>query len=157
MNLSVLQQKYQSSPHLKQLVDRLSIPQTNTYLKNLQGSSPEFIVSAVFANEQANSINHLVVLNDEEDAAYFHNSVENLTQALDLFYFPSSFKNKKNFRLLFLLLSFFLHQLLCLSHSSCVRQCSSNLISLISVNIFQVQYVISRSVRLMIFQIYFAN
>jgi transcription-repair coupling factor (superfamily II helicase) len=39
-------------------------------------------------------------LNDAEEAAYFHNTLENLTEALDLFYFPSSFKNKKNFRLL---------------------------------------------------------
>ncbi|MFY7965662.1 MAG: transcription-repair coupling factor [Chitinophagaceae bacterium] len=100
MNLSELQQKYQSSPHLIKLVDGLSIPSNNIFLKNLQGSSAEFIVSAVFANENACNVNHLIVLNDEEEAAYFHNSVENLTQALDLFYFPSSFKNKKNFRLL---------------------------------------------------------
>ena len=45
-------------------------------------------------------LNHLVVLNDAEEAAYFHNTLENLTNALDLFYFPSSYKNRKNFRLL---------------------------------------------------------
>ena len=100
MNLSFLQEKYLSSPHLKKLVDRFLIPQSNTFLKNLKGSSTEFIVSAVFANKNAESLNHLIVLNDEEEAAYFHNSLENLTQALDLFYFPSSFKNLKNFRLL---------------------------------------------------------
>jgi transcription-repair coupling factor (superfamily II helicase) len=100
MNLSVLQEKYLSSPHLKNLVEQLSIPQTKTYLKNLKGSSTEFIVSAVFASKEGENLNHLIVLNDEEEAAYFHNSLENLTQALDLFYFPSSFKNLKNFRLL---------------------------------------------------------
>ena len=100
MNLSVLQEKYLSSPHLKKLVEQVSIPQTKTYLKNLKGSSTEFIVSAVFADKNAEALNHLIVLNDEEEAAYFHNSLENLTQALDIFYFPSSFKNKKNFRLL---------------------------------------------------------
>jgi transcription-repair coupling factor (superfamily II helicase) len=42
----------------------------------------------------------LCVLNDAEEAAYFHNTLENLTSALDLFYFPSSFKNRKNFKLL---------------------------------------------------------
>jgi transcription-repair coupling factor (superfamily II helicase) len=41
---------------------------------------------------------HLVILNDAEEAAYFHNTLENLTQALNLFYFPSSFKNRKDFR-----------------------------------------------------------
>ena len=100
MNLSVLQEKYLSSPHLKNLVEQLSIPQTKTYLKNLKGSSTEFIVSAVFSSKEGENLNHLIVLNDEEEAAYFHNSLENLTQALDLFYFPSSFKNLKNFRLL---------------------------------------------------------
>jgi len=100
MNLSVLQEKYLLYPHLKKLVEQVCIPQTKTYLKNLKGSSTEFIVSAVFASKEAESLNHLIVLNDEEEAAYFHNSLENLTQALDLFYFPSSFKNKKNFRLL---------------------------------------------------------
>ena len=100
MNLSVLQEKYLLSPHLKKLVEQVCIPQTKTYLKNLRGSSTEFIVSAVFASKEAESLNYLIVLNDEEEAAYFHNSLENLTQALDLFYFPSSFKNLKNFRLL---------------------------------------------------------
>jgi len=100
MNLSVLQEKYLSSPHLKKLVEQVSIPQIKIHLKNLKGSSTEFIVSAVFADKNAETLNHLIVLNDEEEAAYFHNSLENLTQALDLFYFPSSFKNKKNFRLL---------------------------------------------------------
>ncbi|HSU29523.1 MAG TPA: transcription-repair coupling factor, partial [Chitinophagaceae bacterium] len=41
---------------------------------------------------------HLVILNDAEDAAYFYNTLENLTGALDLFYFPSSFKTRKNFQ-----------------------------------------------------------
>src|SRR5690606_26194097 len=33
-------------------------------------------------------------------AAYSHNTLENITGALDIFYFPSSFKKRKNFRLL---------------------------------------------------------
>ena len=45
-------------------------------------------------------MNHLVVCEDAEAAAYLHNTVESLTGALDLFYFPASFKNKKNYRLL---------------------------------------------------------
>ncbi len=45
-------------------------------------------------------LNHMVVCEDAESAAYLHNTIENLTGALDIFYFPSSFKNKKNYRLL---------------------------------------------------------
>lgn len=101
MNLNVLLEQYQHSPHLFQLADRLSFasPQ-KIFLQNLQGSSSEFVVSSVFMHPHCQQLNHLVVLNDAEDAAYFHNTLENLTSALDLFYFPSSFKNRKNFRLL---------------------------------------------------------
>ncbi len=101
MNLSVLLQQYQNSPLLFQLADRLSFadPQ-KIFLKNLHGSSAEFVLSSIFSHPNCQELNHLVVLNDAEDAAYFHNTVENLTDALDLFYFPSSFKNRKNFKLL---------------------------------------------------------
>jgi len=101
MNLSVLLEKYQQSPRLFQLTDRLLFadPQ-KIFLKNLQGSSAEFLVSSVFMHANTQTLNHLVVLNDAEEAAYFHNTLENLTSALDLFYFPSSFKNRKNFKLL---------------------------------------------------------
>lgn len=107
MNIGELLDKYQKSPRLFQLADRLSIVQRlqqndiqKIFLKNLQGSSAEFIVSSVFMHVACTQLNHLVVLNDAEEAAYFQNTLENLTNALDLFYFPSSFKNRKNFRLL---------------------------------------------------------
>ena len=101
MNLSVLSEQYQNSPRLFQLADRLSFADTQKiFLKNLRGSSAEFVVSNIFSHSKCSQLNHLVVLNDAEDAAYFHNTVENLTDALDLFYFPSSFKNRKNFKLL---------------------------------------------------------
>ncbi len=101
MNLNDLLEKYQKSPQLFQLVDRLLLSQPQQiFLQNLQGSSAEFLVSSVFLHPHCQPLNHLVVLNDAEEAAYFHNTLENLTSALDLFYFPSSFKNRKNFRLL---------------------------------------------------------
>ncbi len=66
MNMSVLQEKFQSSPHLKKLVEQLSNAKSLTptlskgegesqkiFLKNLQGSTTEFVVSAVFTNEQS--------------------------------------------------------------------------------------------------------
>ena len=101
MNLQTLLDQYQQSPLVLQLVNRLSYADTQKiFLKNIQGSSAEFLVSAVFSHPEAQGLNHLIVLNDAEEAAYFHNTIENLTSALDLFYFPSSFKNRKNFRLL---------------------------------------------------------
>ncbi|MFZ9473167.1 MAG: transcription-repair coupling factor, partial [Sediminibacterium sp.] len=70
------------------------------FLQNLHGSSTAFIIEAIFKNEATANLNHLVVLNDAEEAAYFFNSVESVTEAMDLFYFPSSFKTPQNFSLL---------------------------------------------------------
>src|SRR5436305_1128626 len=101
MNLNVLLEAYGKDSRVFSVADRItmSVPQ-HLFLKNLQGSASQFVVTAVFQHPATAAVNHLVVLNDAEDAAYFHNTLESLTGALDLFYFPSSFKNKKNFRLL---------------------------------------------------------
>jgi transcription-repair coupling factor (superfamily II helicase) len=69
-------------------------------LKNLQGSTPAFIIGSIFLHPACNRLNHVIVCEDAEAAAYLHNSMESLTGALNLYYFPSSFKNRKNFRLL---------------------------------------------------------
>jgi transcription-repair coupling factor (superfamily II helicase) len=93
--------QFQNNPRLFQLADRLSFSQPQKiYLKNLLGSSSQFTVAAAFLHDACSQLNHLVILNDAEEAAYFHNTLENLTGALDIFYFPSSFKNRKNYKLL---------------------------------------------------------
>ena len=101
MNLEVLLKEYKNDPRCFKIADRitLSIPQ-QIHLSGLRGSATEFILSSVFNHPATSQLNHLVILRDAEEAAYFHNSFENITQALDIFYFPSSFKNKKNYRLL---------------------------------------------------------
>ncbi len=101
MSVRDLLVQYQNTPRLFQLADKLSFAQPQKiYLKNLQGSSSQFVVAAVFQHDASSQLNHLVILNDAEEAAYFHNSLENLTEALDIFYFPSSFKHRKNYQLL---------------------------------------------------------
>jgi transcription-repair coupling factor (superfamily II helicase) len=101
MSVKDLLEQYQNTPRLFQLADRLSFAQPQkTVLKNLQGSSSQFIVAAAFQHAACSQLNHLIILNDAEEAAYFHNTLENLTEALDIFYFPSSFKNRKNYQLL---------------------------------------------------------
>ncbi len=101
MNLNVLLEQYQGFPNISRLTDRLLFADAQKlFLKDLKGSSAEFVVSSVFTHPETQGLNHLIVLPDAEEAAYFHNTLENLTSALDLFYFPSSFKTKKNFRLL---------------------------------------------------------
>ena len=101
MSVKALLNDFINSPRLFQLADRLSFSQPQKiYLENLRGSSPEFFSAAVFEHPSCSQFNHLIVLNDAEDAAYFHNTLENLTGALDIFYFPASFKQRKNFSLL---------------------------------------------------------
>ncbi|RYY65206.1 MAG: transcription-repair coupling factor, partial [Chitinophagaceae bacterium] len=97
----VLMNFYKNDPRCFQIVDRISLskPQ-HLHLKGLAGSASQFILAAVFNHPISSQLNHLVILRDAEEAAYFHNTLENITNALDIFYFPSSFKNKKNYRLL---------------------------------------------------------
>src|ERR1044071_8593437 len=101
MSVKDLMNLFSNSPRLFQLADRLSFSQPQKiYLENLQGSSPEFFTAAIFEHPSCSQFNHLIVLNDAEEAAYFHNTLENLTGALDIFYFPSSFKSRKNYQVL---------------------------------------------------------
>src|SRR5919112_6177928 len=101
MTTEELLKSWINTPRLFSLADRLSMsaPQ-NIYVKNLQGSSSQFVAAAAFLHPASTGLNHVFVCNDAEDAAYFHNTLENLTGALNVFYFPSSFKNRKNYRLL---------------------------------------------------------
>src|SRR6476469_6355726 len=101
MITGALLEHWKSAPRLFELADRLSLdqPQT-TYLKNLRGSASQFVAAAAFLHPSLSHLNHLFVCNDSEEAAYFHNTLENLTNAINLFYFPSSFKNRKNYQLL---------------------------------------------------------
>ena len=101
MSVQNLLSAYQQSPRLFTLADKLSFAQPqNIYVKNLQGSAIQFVSAAVFLHPSCSQLNHLIICNDAEEAAYFHNTLENLTGALNVYYFPSSFKNRKNYRLL---------------------------------------------------------
>ncbi len=101
MNLEVLMNFYKNDSRCFQIADRITLSEPqHLHLKGLHGSASQFILAAVFNQPSTAQLNHLVILRDAEEAAYFHNSLENITNALDLFYFPSSFKNKKNYQLL---------------------------------------------------------
>ncbi len=108
MNADVLMSMYKSDSRINKIAEGIVLPvpshsgakPQHLHLKGLNGSASQFILAAVHAHEATLNINHLVILRDAEEAAYFHNSLENITGALDIFYFPSSFKNKKNYQLL---------------------------------------------------------
>jgi len=101
MNVQDLLIRYQQSPRLFTLADKLSFAQPQKiWMKNLRGSSVQFVAAAAFTHPSSSNLNHVFVCADPESAAYFHNTLESLTGALNVFYFPSSFKNAKNYRLL---------------------------------------------------------
>jgi len=105
MNEQSLFERFEKSPLLNNLVDRIAMSKIlekpfQAFLQNLNGSSAAFVLQSIFSNSKTNHFNHLVVLNDAEEAAYFFNSIESVTEAIDLFYFPSSFKSPHNFSLL---------------------------------------------------------
>ncbi len=101
MNLDVLMDLYKNDPRCFQIANRItmSAPQ-HLHLSGLQGSASQFLIAAVFNHSLLSQSNHLIILRDAEEAAYFQNTLENITHALDIFFFPSSFKNKKNYHLL---------------------------------------------------------
>ena len=101
MNADVLMSYFNNDPRCFQIANRITMskPQ-HLLLKGLEGSALEFILASLHSKDILSQSNHLVVLRDAEEAAYFQNTLENISNALDVFYFPSSFKNKKNYQLL---------------------------------------------------------
>lgn len=87
----MLLEQYRNDPRLQQLAEGLVLPAplTGTVLQHLYGTSPAFIIAAI---AQLSDWNHVIILNDKEEAAYFHNDLEQLTSAPDISFFPDSFK-----------------------------------------------------------------
>jgi transcription-repair coupling factor (superfamily II helicase) len=101
MNADVLKSIYKNDNRILKIANEIVLhTPSNIHLKGLSGSTSQFILAAIHTHEKATQLNHLVILRDAEEAAYFHNTLENINDALDIFYFPSSFKNKKNYQLL---------------------------------------------------------
>ena len=103
MNIAYLLEQFQKLPQVKQLLDASFAPNPkNIALKNVQGSLATFIFSEWYAllKTQQGSHGVVIVCNTAEEAAYLHNNIENIVNPLQLYYFPSSYKNPKNFTLL---------------------------------------------------------
>lgn len=97
MNLEVLQGLYQNDIRIKQIAAGFALPEhrLRIYLDNLRGSSVNFIAAALW---QITDANHVFILNDKEEAAYFLNDIEHLTKGLDICFFPDSFKRAGNYQ-----------------------------------------------------------
>ncbi len=63
-------------------------------LKNITGSLDAIIVACTY---QINHQNHLIVLHDKEEAAYFHYDLQNLLGNKEVLFFPTSYKRPYEF------------------------------------------------------------
>lgn len=96
MNLQGVLQLFDRDSRLKSLAAGIVLPEPRYFhLTGLSGSAANFVAAHAWGSSDAN---HLIILNDKEEAAYFHNDLEQLTQALDIFYFPDSFKKTGQFQ-----------------------------------------------------------
>ena len=87
-------------PPVQQLAEAILLPKSQKILcSKMAGSFPAVLFSALYQQSALNVLNHMIILEDAEEAAYFHNDLEQLINPIDLFYFPSSYKTNKNFRI----------------------------------------------------------
>ena len=96
MNELSLFERFHNSPLLNNLVDRIAMSKLENkplqaFLQNLNGSAAAFVLQTIFTHPKTDHFNHLVVLNDAEEASYFFYSIESVSVAMDLFFFPSFF------------------------------------------------------------------
>jgi transcription-repair coupling factor (superfamily II helicase) len=89
MNLQHLKDLYATHPVLFRKGAESVFAQQKISLRNAYGSSMAFVFSTVFEHT---NLNHIVVLNNKDEAAYFHNDIEHITDALDICFFPDSYK-----------------------------------------------------------------
>ncbi|MFZ9686564.1 MAG: transcription-repair coupling factor [Chitinophagaceae bacterium] len=99
MNLEFLIDSYTQSPRTLEIADKLVLPEPQKIAcHKLAGSYSSLLFSALYKHTALQAFNHLIILEDAEEAAYFHNDIEQLINPIDLFYFPSSYKTNKNTR-----------------------------------------------------------
>lgn len=99
MNLQSITDIFEQDNYVKELSAGLSLrsPKLQVALHNLFASNFTFFSHAIWKQL---SMNHVFVLRDKEEAAYFQNDFENISGAMDIFYFPDSFKKEGTFHLI---------------------------------------------------------
>ncbi|MEY3433127.1 MAG: transcription-repair coupling factor, partial [Bacteroidota bacterium] len=99
MNLKFLLDRYLESPRISEIAAASVLPDPQKItIPKLPGSFSSFLFSVLYQRTEWSDRNTVIILEDAESAAYFHNDIDQLIQPIDLFYFPSSFKSDKNFK-----------------------------------------------------------
>ena len=96
MNVEEILKAYTDSSQVKQLIQQLNTgdDRNDFFLHGLIGSQDAFVAAAIF---KQTDFNHLFVMGDKEEAAYFQNNLKNLLGTKDVFFFPDSFKRPQDF------------------------------------------------------------
>jgi transcription-repair coupling factor (superfamily II helicase) len=86
---------YQHDPLINTLVDKLkSNKKINIHLKGLSGSLDAVLAAASI---ELGLNNHLFILHEKEEAAYFFNDLQNLLPEKEILFFPTSYKRPYQF------------------------------------------------------------
>lgn len=103
MNLQTFLDQYLANQHLKHLSAGFSIaqPKIKARLYGLQQGALAMAATAVWqltnSSQYQSGSNHVFIMQDKEEAAYFQNDLERLTKALDIHFFPDSYKKEGDF------------------------------------------------------------
>lgn len=90
MDLETLLKKYRKEPKTQEIVSTLQyIADARLYLKGLVGSAGAMMAASVYTSAPSN---HVFILDNKENAAYFQNDLKNLLEKKDILFFPDSFK-----------------------------------------------------------------
>lgn len=95
MNTKELLKLYKSDSLIQTIAEETKANERKCIqLKNIAGSLDAVIIAAVY---QINHQNHLIVLHDKEEAAYFHYDLQNLLPGKEVLFFPTSYKRPYEF------------------------------------------------------------
>ncbi len=94
MSLEQIKQSFRNSTGTASLVSLLKQEKTPVTIKGLSGSASVFLASCT-ADQIAAT--HIFVLSDKEEAAYFYDDLEKLTENDQIYFFPSSYKRSAQY------------------------------------------------------------
>ncbi len=80
---------FDDSSQTKQLIERLSVPKSDTKISNLVGSSFSFVISNLFKSIETPI---LLILEDKEEAAFYLNDLELFLNDKDVLFYPGSYR-----------------------------------------------------------------
>lgn len=90
MKAKKLLERYIKDPEIGVISEILKPNEDLTYqIKGLKGSLDAVVAASVYSLSHQN---HLFVLHDNEEAAYFHDDLQNLLGGKEVFFYPSSYK-----------------------------------------------------------------